>query len=77
MFDLVHLAIRDAVRLFDGSGESRNVFNAAGFSQAMCKRANLVNATLDGHLVDAILCGRDDVEQLSGGAHYRLIEVTV
>ena len=49
------------------------MFNGAGFSHQICKLAG-VEGPIDGHLVKAILCGRVDVEILSGGSHYRLIE---
>ena len=39
-------------------GSNDRTFNAAGFSQAV---------------VEAMLCGRNDVEQLRGEAHYRLL----
>ena len=70
MFDVVHVAMRRAVEKFGGNDK---VFNAAGFGIQLAKLANLDNG-VDGNLVEAILCGRDDVEQLSGGSHYRLIE---
>jgi hypothetical protein len=70
MFDVVHIAMRRAVEKFD---RNNNVFNGAGFGTELAKLANLANG-VDGNLVEIILCGRDDVEQLSGGSHYRLIE---
>ena len=70
MFDVVHLAMRRAVEKFGGNDK---VFNGAGFGTELAKLANLANS-VDGNLVEVILCGRDDVEQLSGGSHYRLIE---
>ncbi len=70
MFDLVHIAMRRAVEKFGGNGK---VFNGAGFGVELMKLANL-SGVVDGNLVEVILCGRDDVEQLSGGSHYRLIE---
>ena len=69
MNDLVNLAMRRAVVKFGGKN---NVFNAAGFGVELMKLAGL-QGVLDGDLVEAILCGRDDVIQLSGGAHYMLI----
>lgn len=71
MFDLVHIAMRRAVKAFGDRKD--NLFNAACFGTEFCKLAGVVGG-LDGHVVEAILCGRGDVEQLSGGAHYRLIE---
>jgi hypothetical protein len=70
MFDLVSLAMRRAAESFGGD---KKVFNGAGFGLQLMKLARLEGA-IDGNLVEAILCGRDDVEQLSGGSHYRLIE---
>jgi len=70
MFDVVHVAMRRAVEKFGGDGK---VFNGAGFGTELAKLANLTNG-VDGNLVEVILCGRDDVEQLSGGSHYRLVE---
>jgi hypothetical protein len=70
MFDVVHMAMRRASKKFGGG---RGVFNAAGFGTELAKLANL-SGGVDGNLVESILCGRDDVEQLAGGAHYRLIE---
>lgn len=70
MFDLVHLAMRRAVEKFGGN---EKVFNGAGFGVELMRLANLQGG-IDGHLVEAILCGREDVRQLSGGAHYLLIE---
>jgi len=70
MFDVVHLSMRRAVEKFGGNDK---VFNAAGFGIQLAKLANLANG-IDGNLVEVILCGRDDVEQLSSGSHYRLIE---
>lgn len=70
MFDMVHIAMRRAARKFGGSDK---VFNGAGFGTELMKLANL-RGGVDGNLVEAILCGRDDVVQLSGGSHYQLIE---
>jgi hypothetical protein len=70
MFDVVHVAMRRAVEKFGGDDK---VFNGAGFGTELAKLANLTNG-VDGNLVEVILCGREDVEQLSGGSHYRLLE---
>ena len=72
MFDVVHVAMRRATEKFGGDDK---VFNGAGFGTELAKLANLANG-VDGNLVEVILCGRDDVEQLSGGSHYRLLEKT-
>lgn len=70
MFDVVHVAMRRAAVKFGGND---GVFNVAGFGTELMKLANL-DGGVDGNLVEVILCGRDDVEQLSGGSHYRFIE---
>lgn len=70
MFDVVHIAMRRAAEKFGGSDK---VFNGAGFGTELAKIANLAGG-VDGSLVEVVLCGRDDVVQLSGGSHYRLIE---
>lgn len=71
MNDLVNLAMRRAVKNFGGSDK---VFNSAGFGVELSKLANFAERGLDGNLVEVILCGRPDVERLTGGAHFRLIE---
>jgi hypothetical protein len=68
MFDVIHLAMLKACREFG----DRVVFNGACFSSAFTEIAG-VRTCLDGHVVRAMLCGRGDVEVLSGGAHYRVI----
>lgn len=70
MFDVVNLAMRKASEKFGGSDR---VFNGAGFGVELMRIAGL-NGGIDGKLVEVILCGRGDVEQLSGGSHYRFIE---
>ena len=68
--DLVRLAMERAVGAFGGGGD--NVFNGAGFSLEMMRLAGL-DGVIDGHLVRAILTGRDDVEILGcKSGHYRL-----
>lgn len=66
--DLIHLAMEEACRKFGGND---GVFNAAGFSQAMMHHARL-RGGIDGLLVRVLLTGRDDVDVLHGGSHYRL-----
>lgn len=68
--DKVLEAMRLAAR---GFGGSEGVFNLAGFRSALAKLADLEQGGLDGNLCRAILEGRRDCEQLSGGAHYRLL----
>jgi hypothetical protein len=72
--DLVALAMERAVQRFGGS---RGTFNAACFSSEMMKLAGL-NGCIDGHLVRAILAGRDDVMP-SGmfDGHYTLLRLEV
>jgi hypothetical protein len=78
MNDLVGLAMERAAREHGGreareSGRLSHTFNAANFSNAMMKLAGLEGA-MDGELVRAVLCGRQDVEVLSGGSHFRYLE---
>lgn len=70
MFDLIHLAMRRAAERFGGKDKT---FNAANFAQAFRAIAGVENL-LDGREVEVILCGRNDVVQLHGGAHYRILE---
>lgn len=72
MFDTVNMAMRQACESF--GGEVDGLFNAAGFGQALARIAG-VSSPIDGKVVEAILCGRHDVVQLSGGAHYKMIEI--
>ena len=72
-FDLIYLAMLRAVRKFEGAGNDGKLFNGACFSGEFCALAGVVGP-IDGHIVRAMLCGRQDVEILSGGSHYRLIE---
>lgn len=71
-FDLVKLAMNRAAQRFGGSDR---VFNGAGFSSAFRELAGVASG-IDGKVVEAILCGRPDCLQLSGGSHYKIIEVT-
>ena len=73
MNDLIRLAASRAVNNFGGSGETKNVFNGAGFSQEFV-RMSLTSEQIDGHIVRMMLTGRPDIEVLKGGAHYRLVE---
>lgn len=75
MNDTIRLAMEQAADNFMAvEGPRDGVFNAAGFAQAIARIAG-VSPGPDGRLVRAMLSGRDDVEPLSGGAHYRLLEV--
>lgn len=73
--------IRDAMILATSHfGGNDGVFNAANFSQAfrtLCYErlgARLVTS-LDGHVVRGILAGREDVDMLYGGNHFRVKEI--
>ena len=70
MFDLIHLAMQRAAEQFGGD---RKQFNSAEFGAQMMRLAGL-QGVIDGRLVEVMLCGRRDVEQLPGGAHYSLVE---
>lgn len=70
--DLIRLAMEQAAQNFGGDSL---IFNSAGFAVAFARLAG-VNGALDGKYVRAMLTGRSDVEVLSGGAHYRLIETS-
>jgi len=72
MNDAVALAMRQAARSF--AAEDRRTFNAANFSEALARIAG-TKGPIDGNVVRAILCGRDDVENLDGGSHFRILEV--
>lgn len=58
-----------------GFGGSDGKFNGCNFSKAFTDLAG-VSTSLDGKVVQAMLCGRPDVEVLKGGSHYRLVEKT-
>lgn len=73
MNDLIRLAMLRATERFGRTGDC--IFNGCNFSQAFTELAG-VATQLDGKVVQAMLCGRPDVEVLKGGAHYRLIERT-
>ena len=71
MNDAVQLAARHACERFGQRGDG--IFNAAGFGLALNRLAGL-RGGIDGNLVAAILCGRDDIKVLRGGSHFRLLE---
>ena len=72
MNDMIHyMALRAVVR-FGTEGE-KNVFNAACFSQAISDITGVKGET-DGRVIQALLTGRQDIEIMSGGSHYKLLE---
>ena len=71
--DLVRLAMERAAERFGGTDRT---FNTAGFSLEFTDLAGMVTRGLDGKLVQAILSGRPDVEEIRGGAHFRILETT-
>ena len=73
MNDLIRLVCERAVQRFSHDPKNLKVFNGAGFSQALVAMGS-TTTQIDGHIVRMILTGRDDVQILAGGAHYRLIE---
>lgn len=68
-FDLVRLAMIQACQRYRAGGD---LFCAAGFGLALKRIAGL-EGVIDGHLVRAILCGRGDVEILSGNSMFRML----
>ena len=73
--DKVRKACEKAVFDF-GSNRIDGKFNAAAFSVAF-REITGMSEGLDGEYVRAILSGRDDVEELSGGSHFRLVRFTI
>lgn len=71
--DLISLVCRQAVLKFWGQGMADNVFSLSCFSSCLSRVAGL-SIIIDGNVCRAILCGRRDIEVLSGGCHYRLLE---
>lgn len=69
-FDLIHLAMIQACREFGDKSDGKT-FNAACFSGSFTRMA-AVHEVLDGNVVRAMLCGRDDVEILSGSSYFRM-----
>lgn len=72
MNDVVRLAMYQAAERFGGRD---GLFNSANFSLSLCRISDYSGPGLDGKLVAAILSGRSDVVRLSGGAHWKLLEV--
>lgn len=70
--DLIRLVMERAARRFGGSD---GTFNSAGFGVEFCKAASSTGygGSIDGKLVRAMLTGRQDVEVLKGGAHFRVV----
>lgn len=71
MNDLLHYAMREAVRLYGDRGD--NLFTGAALSTVL-SRITGSKACVDGRLIAALLVGRCDVQPLTGGSHYRCIE---
>lgn len=67
--DPVREAIEAAVVRFGDRGSG--LFNSAGFGLELMRVSGLRPVGLDGHLVEAILRSRTDVEPMPGGAHWR------
>jgi len=70
--DLIRLAIERAVCRYGSAGTGDGVFTSACFSNEFTPLAG-VKTQLDGRIVRAMLTGRDDVEVLHGGAHFRML----
>jgi hypothetical protein len=73
MNDLLHYAMREAVRLYGDRGD--NLFTGAALSTVL-SRITGSKACVDGRLIAALLVGRCDVQPLTGGSHYRCIEAS-
>ena len=69
MNDMMSFAMYRACIYFGGSDKT---FNLAGLSKAITKIAG-VKTQIDGRILRALLVGRNDVEMLSGGCHYRMV----
>jgi hypothetical protein len=67
MNDVIRLAAEEAARNY---GNNENIFNAAGFSNAIMRIAGLKGA-IDGRLVRILLAGRQDIEILSN-SYYKI-----
>jgi len=72
MNDMIHYIAVRAIQRFGTEGE-KNVFNGTCFSQAITDVTG-VKAETDGRVVRALLTGRSDIEIMSGGSHYKLLE---
>lgn len=70
--DIVAMAMDDAATLYSSGDGS---FTNTAFSQTFAALAGVCNTTLDGHIVTAILSGRNDVVYL-GQSHWRIIRVS-
>lgn len=71
MNDMIHYAMQRAVKTFGDKGD--NIFSNACLSSELCKITN-ISGVIDGEIIKAITAGRPDVEPLSGGSHFKLIE---
>ena len=72
MSDMLHYAMYRACRKFGGANDG--TFNLSCLSEAIGEISD-VPGCIDGQILRALLVGRDDVEEMSGGAHYRLKEL--
>ena len=68
MNDIVRLVCERAVERFGGRG---GMFNSANFSHCLSQVSG-ARGSIDGRIVRSVLCGRSDIEVLSGGSHYRI-----
>jgi len=69
MNDLVNFAMERACEIFSSDDKT---FNNSSFSKALQEIGGL-QSVIDGRIVRMILLGRNDVEMLPGGCHYRYI----
>lgn len=70
--DYIRFAAECAASAFGGD---KGIFNSAWFGREFAKIAGYTTP-LDGSLVKAMLLGRSDIQQLPGGAHWRLLPKT-
>ena len=73
--DAVSFAMKKATELFGfdkPNGYKDGVFNLSCLSAAICKITGL-KGPIDGNLLAFVLIGRQDVEKLSGGCHYKFL----
>ena len=72
MNDMLNFAMERACRIY-GDENDGGVFTLSTLSEAICKIAG-IKGVIDGDILRVILIGRDDIERLKGGCHYRLKE---